>query len=768
LPGQGGQHNKHLGIVAAGRYRQGRRLKDEDRIAVHAEWLSTRRSEAARLLAKGRGLPGGMTEAERRLLLPGTDGSAAGAGEGDDDRQDTALREGEPLGTRVGVFVVLDGHGGDEVSDRLSKRMSGALVRALSAPTPEDADAAHARHEVAMRAAEAGGEAAEAGGAAEQSTPSQAAGSLLSSSSSASASGAAARPHAGLPDWAVPRDTSRQHLTRMAGSPAGPKVTFNPPVSATARRCVSGDALRDRLRWFCRAMDKWVIDEAAAPMQSRAATSTQAGTCLAAATVVGDSLVLFNVGDCEAVLSVRGRPVLLSFAHKATAPSEVARISAAGRRVVNYNGVMRTEGVLAVTRSIGVASLKDRFPGAVIPDPFVRVVQLTGDEEFLVMGSDGLFDKFPQHQDLVSTVKRLLRETKDAAQTANMLLDEAIDVRASQDNASCVIVVFNQAGPPVDPATGRPRCTAECWGWGRGVGYAAKAAGRPAIPVRRPRAQSSIAPRPRPGAGSEDGGDGDGRGEDGGGDTAEAAADDTGDDATRQGASRGDESWDDDSVSRSLSPEPQGLSFATEQDAVKWARRQAMRRHHSVEGDDTATGEVGEDGEDLSSAAAAAGGAAGQAPGPDAGSECGSEGAGSAVSASNGVVLQADSGHAGSRSGSTAPARLAGEDDAAPADPGAASPSEGAAGGADAPAPAAAAGRGPGSGSSAEAGVAMRGRPRRATVDSHRASSLQDLRAEVARGAAEAARRRNVDGRDLEAAAEGLGEGQPEATPEDV
>lgn len=53
------------------------------------------------------------------------------------------------------------------------------------------------------------------------------------------------------------------------------------------------------------------------------------------------------------------------------------------------NGVWRVQGSLAVSRSIGDLHLKDW----VISEPEIESLRLTSDCDFLIMASDGLWDK---------------------------------------------------------------------------------------------------------------------------------------------------------------------------------------------------------------------------------------------------------------------------------------------------------------------------------------------------------------------------------------
>jgi protein phosphatase 2C len=69
-------------------------------------------------------------------------------------------------------------------------------------------------------------------------------------------------------------------------------------------------------------------------------------------------------------------------------PDELERIQAAGGRVIYWDGA-RVFGVLAMSRAIGDSYLKP----FVISDPEVQVVERNdGEDEFLILASDGLWD----------------------------------------------------------------------------------------------------------------------------------------------------------------------------------------------------------------------------------------------------------------------------------------------------------------------------------------------------------------------------------------
>ena len=72
--------------------------------------------------------------------------------------------------------------------------------------------------------------------------------------------------------------------------------------------------------------------------------------------------------------------------HKPSNPSEKERVELLGGKIIQY-GVLRVQGVLAVTRSLGDYSLRPFVSNI----PTVSFYELTGKECFLILASDGLW-----------------------------------------------------------------------------------------------------------------------------------------------------------------------------------------------------------------------------------------------------------------------------------------------------------------------------------------------------------------------------------------
>ena len=126
----------------------------------------------------------------------------------------------------------------------------------------------------------------------------------------------------------------------------------------------------------------------------------------------------------------------------------MSRIVAAGGVVKREKGgrVARVQGVLAVTRNFGGRLIKEPKPGTLISDPHVRCAHLDETAEFLILGSDGIFDKYPSRQNLVNEVKKKLLRRVTVADTVEGLITTTLQVHATKDNRTFCVVLFNRFG----------------------------------------------------------------------------------------------------------------------------------------------------------------------------------------------------------------------------------------------------------------------------------------------------------------------------------
>ncbi|TXG53480.1 hypothetical protein EZV62_022649 [Acer yangbiense] len=134
------------------------------------------------------------------------------------------------------------------------------------------------------------------------------------------------------------------------------------------------------------------------------------GACAASVLLKAGELHVANVGDCRVVLSRNGVADSLTIDHRLSREDERLRIENSGGFVFCRNGVWRVQGSLAVSRAIGDMHLKEW----IISEPEIKKLPLTSDCEFLIMASDGLWDKVNVQEavDVVSKEKKSIESCK--------------------------------------------------------------------------------------------------------------------------------------------------------------------------------------------------------------------------------------------------------------------------------------------------------------------------------------------------------------------
>lgn len=124
------------------------------------------------------------------------------------------------------------------------------------------------------------------------------------------------------------------------------------------------------------------------------------GTCCVTALIREGDLVVSNAGDCRAVLSREGVAEALTVDHRPCREDEKDRIENTGGYVDCCRGVWRIQGSLAVSRGLGDQHLKNW----VVAEPETKVVRIRPECEFLILASDGLWDKV-SNQEAVDVVR---------------------------------------------------------------------------------------------------------------------------------------------------------------------------------------------------------------------------------------------------------------------------------------------------------------------------------------------------------------------------
>jgi len=137
----------------------------------------------------------------------------------------------------------------------------------------------------------------------------------------------------------------------------------------------------------------------------------------------GPRLICANAGDSRAVLSRVGSAVALSEDHKPENAEETARIEKAGGFVKHMPGGARVQGDLNLSRAMGDLRYKQKkeLPAAeqiVTAFPEVRIEPLQSDDEFIVIGCDGIWEK-AENQDAVDYVRSRLLAQSGASDAAS-------------------------------------------------------------------------------------------------------------------------------------------------------------------------------------------------------------------------------------------------------------------------------------------------------------------------------------------------------------
>ena len=159
-----------------------------------------------------------------------------------------------------------------------------------------------------------------------------------------------------------------------------------------------------------------------------------------------NTIISANTGDSRAVMSIKGKAVPITFDHKPRLATEHQRIRKAGGFVQDD----RVQGVLAVSRAFGDymfkktkgLSLSDQMVTA-LPD--VRVIQMDKDLEFVVVGSDGLWDCFTNQQ-AVDMIWKMIKQNMSLDSIANAVMKSCIAKPGSmspvgRDNITVIIAV---------------------------------------------------------------------------------------------------------------------------------------------------------------------------------------------------------------------------------------------------------------------------------------------------------------------------------------
>jgi protein phosphatase 2C family protein 2/3 len=174
--------------------------------------------------------------------------------------------------------------------------------------------------------------------------------------------------------------------------------------------------------------------------------SRTSGSAAIICLVFGDRILTVNLGDSRAVLCRKGLAIDLSVDHKPTSKEEHERIVNCGGSVM----LGRIDSKLAVSRAFGDFEYKGRPQGNLVeirPD-LTQIFMDPGQDEFLIIGCDGLFEAYSS-QDLVDIVRKRLAEMpfteQNPSRVIREIINEAIFEGRTNDNVTALLVTLTSS-----------------------------------------------------------------------------------------------------------------------------------------------------------------------------------------------------------------------------------------------------------------------------------------------------------------------------------
>eukprot|EP00117_Sycon_ciliatum_P033261 scpid57447/ scgid25633/ Protein phosphatase 1B; Protein phosphatase 2C isoform beta len=172
------------------------------------------------------------------------------------------------------------------------------------------------------------------------------------------------------------------------------------------------------------------------------------GSTVIVAMVSPTHVYFANCGDSRGMLCKKGDVAFATEDHKPSCAGEQARVQAAGGNVL----CSRINGSLAVSRALGDFAFKRRTDKPAIeqmvsPEPEVTTLERTGDDEFILLACDGVWDVMA-NEDAAQYITERLRVNADLVDAISQLVDYSLH-KESKDNMTAVLVAF-PAAPKVD------------------------------------------------------------------------------------------------------------------------------------------------------------------------------------------------------------------------------------------------------------------------------------------------------------------------------
>jgi len=240
-----------------------------------------------------------------------------------------------------------------------------------------------------------------------------------------------------------------------SGEGHGP-ANYLPPAAAAAQRLKpqpEHQAVRNAFNFVGSTAIIVLLEFRSTMDSSEPHTGALAASALSPVSGAPWRISVANCGDSRALLCRGGRCLELSEDHKPECPIEEKRIQKAGGHVARIGPCHRVDGWgLNLSRAFGDFHYKSRadLPAAeqkVIAVPELRSMELTKDDEFLVLACDGVFELLTS-ENVVDVVRQALQKGLPVETVVEKLLDQCVSPSLVKtrgkggDNCSAIIVKF--------------------------------------------------------------------------------------------------------------------------------------------------------------------------------------------------------------------------------------------------------------------------------------------------------------------------------------
>ncbi|MCI4392819.1 hypothetical protein PGIGA_G00150470 [Pangasianodon gigas] len=164
----------------------------------------------------------------------------------------------------------------------------------------------------------------------------------------------------------------------------------------------------------------------------------RSGSTGVAVLLAADWLTVSWLGDSQAMVVKKGEPVILMDPHKPEREDEKKRIEDLGGCIA-FMGCWRVNGTYAVSRAIGDFDQKPYVSNAAD----CSSVQLSGDEDYVLLACDGFFDVL-RPADVPALVLEALREAGGSGENVAQSLVAQAKAAGSSDNITVLLVFLHE------------------------------------------------------------------------------------------------------------------------------------------------------------------------------------------------------------------------------------------------------------------------------------------------------------------------------------